>query len=44
MKKETKIIEVKFTPRSAKKYETVLVLDIEGVGQDMCSLPIKAEC
>lgn len=42
--KRTKEIEIKFTPKNAKKYETVLQLDIKGVGEDMCSLPIKAEC
>jgi len=34
---------VTFIPRSTKKYEMVMVVDIEGVGQDMFSLPIKAE-
>ena len=34
---------ITFTPRSTKKYEMVMVVDIEGVGHDMYSLPIRAE-
>jgi len=40
---ETKEVVITFIPRSTKKYEMVLVIDIEGVGQDMLSLPIQAE-
>lgn len=42
--KETKIIKLTFVPKAKKKYEMVLVVDIEGVGQDMQSIPIRAEC
>ena len=30
--------------QTVKKYDMVLVVDIEGVGQDMLAIPIKAEC
>ena len=36
-------IQVDFIPVSVRKYDMVLVVDIEGVGQDMHALPIKAE-
>ena len=37
-------IEIEFVPSSAQKYDMVLVIDLEGVGQDMISVPIRAEC
>ena len=39
-----KVITITFIPKSTKKYQMVMVLDIEGVGQDMKSIPIMAEC
>lgn len=42
--KSEKLIEIEFTPKSVKKYETVMTIDIEGVGNDMLSVPIKADC
>ena len=42
-RKKKKEIRITFVPKSCKKYEMVMVVDIEGVGQDMFSLPIKAE-
>lgn len=39
-----KEIEISFIPKSIKKYETVMTIDIEGVGNDMLSVPIRAEC
>ena len=30
-------------PKATKKYEMVMVVDIEGVGQDMLSIPITGE-
>lgn len=40
---ETICIEITFISMYPKKYDTALVIDIEGVGQDMCSIPITAE-
>ena len=37
-------IQIDFMPMTVKKYDLVLVVDIEGVGHDMHTLPIKAEC
>jgi hydrocephalus-inducing protein len=42
-KKKKKDIRITFVPRSTKKYEMVMVVDIEGVGHDMYSIPIEAE-
>lgn len=42
--KGEKEIEISFVPKFIKKYETVMTIDIEGVGNDMLSIPIKAEC
>jgi hydrocephalus-inducing protein len=42
--KSEKLIEIEFNPKSIKKYETVMTIDIEGVGNDMLSVPIKADC
>ena len=36
-------IEITFISLHAKKYDMVMVIDIEGVGKDMFSIPIKAE-
>lgn len=43
-KGETHTIDVEFIPMTPKKYDLVLVVDIDGVGPDMHTLPIKAEC
>lgn len=40
---ETIAIEITFISQYPKIYETALVIDIEGVGLDMHSIPIKAE-
>lgn len=37
-------IQIDFMPMTVKKYDLVLVVDIEGVGPDMHTLPMKAEC
>lgn len=37
-------ITIKFTPHVPHIYDMVLVVDLEGVGQDMLAVPIKAEC
>jgi hypothetical protein len=42
--KEERTIEIEFIPRSIKKYETVMTIDIDGVGADMLSIPIRADC
>ena len=39
---EVKKIDVKFMPHQKQPYNMVLVLDIEGVGKDMKSIPITA--
>lgn len=41
---ENKKITIKFTPYSKKVYNLVLVIDIVGIGKDMKSIPIYAEC
>jgi hydrocephalus-inducing protein len=41
--KKSKEIFVTFIPKSTKVYEMVMVVDIEGVGQDMLSIPITAD-
>jgi hydrocephalus-inducing protein len=41
--KEAKI-DIKFVPSFPQTYDMVLVVDLEGVGQDMLAVPIKAEC
>lgn len=41
--KEAKI-EIEFVPSHPQPYDMVLVVDLEGVGQDMLAVPIKAEC
>lgn len=41
--KKSKEIFVTFIPKSTKIYEMVMVVDIEGVGQDMLSIPITAD-
>lgn len=37
-------ITIEFKPQVAQVYDNVLVVDLEGVGQDMLAVPIKAEC
>jgi len=37
-------ITIEFVPATAQTYDNVLVVDLEGVGQDMLAVPIKAEC
>jgi len=37
-------IVIEFTPCFPQVYDMVLVVDLEGVGQDMLAVPIKAEC
>lgn len=39
---ETRKILVKFMPHQKKRYNMVMVLDIDGVGKDMKSIPIEA--
>jgi len=41
--KSTIEIEIIFISLMPRKYDMVMVVDIDGVGQDMFSLPIKAE-
>jgi hydrocephalus-inducing protein len=41
--KEAKI-DIEFVPSFPQLYDMVLVVDLEGVGQDMLAVPIKAEC
>jgi len=41
---ETTLINIVFTPGQSITYETNLVLDIENVGENMASIPIRAEC
>lgn len=41
--KEAKI-DIEFIPSFPQLYDMVLVVDLEGVGQDMLAVPIKAEC
>lgn len=38
------MIEVIFIPLIPKTYDMVMVIDLEGIGQDMYSLPIKGVC
>ena len=40
---ETKKLKIKFVPHFRKVYKNVMVLDIEGIGKDMKSIPILAE-
>jgi hydrocephalus-inducing protein len=37
-------ITIEFVPACAQMYDNVLVVDLEGVGQDMLAVPIRAEC
>ena len=37
-------IVIEFIPWFPQQYDMVLVVDLEGVGQDMLAVPIKAEC
>ena len=42
--REINNIQIDFIPLTVKRYDMVLVVDVEGVGPDMHTLPIKAEC
>lgn len=37
-------IDIEFIPAYQQLYDMVLVVDLEGVGQDMLAVPIKADC
>lgn len=37
-------ITIEFVPCFPQVYDMVLVVDLDGVGQDMLAVPIKAEC
>ena len=37
-------IDIEFIPCFPQQYDMVLVVDLEGVGQDMLAVPIKADC
>ena len=37
-------IVISFTPLKALKYESVIVVDVRGVGEDILSLPLSAKC
>jgi hydrocephalus-inducing protein len=37
-------ITIEFSPCFPQTYDMVLVVDLEGVGQDMLAVPIRAEC
>lgn len=37
-------IVIEFVPQKQGDYDMVLVVDLEGVGQDMLAVPIKARC
>jgi len=42
--KEEKVIIIEFTPKkNTWKYDMVLVVNIDGVGDDMLSIPIRGE-
>lgn len=41
---KTATVVIEFTPCFQQHYDHVLVVDLEGVGQDMLAIPIKAEC
>ena len=43
-KDATAEINIEFVPCFPQVYDMVLVVDLEGVGQDMLAVPIKAEC
>jgi hydrocephalus-inducing protein len=43
-KDEEAEIEIEFVPCYPQVYDMVLVVDLDGVGQDMLAVPIKAEC
>ena len=42
--KEKQEIIIEFVPSSQRTYDMCLMVDLEGVGQDMLAVPIKAEC
>jgi hydrocephalus-inducing protein len=42
--KQSMNIEVIFIPQVPKIYDMVMVIDLDGIGQDMFSLPIKGVC
>ncbi|XP_057292027.1 hydrocephalus-inducing protein-like [Hydractinia symbiolongicarpus] len=37
-------IQICFTPLTSGKYDTVITVDIEGIGKDILTLPIAAKC
>lgn len=37
-------IEIEFVPSQKQPYDMVLVVDLDGVGEDMLAVPVKAEC
>jgi hydrocephalus-inducing protein len=43
-KNQRQKIIIEFIPCFPQQYDMVLVVDLEGVGQDMLAVPIKAEC
>jgi hydrocephalus-inducing protein len=43
-KDEEALITIEFIPQKIGEYDMVLVVDLEGVGQDMLAVPIKARC
>jgi len=42
--KEKQEIIIEFVPSSQRTYDMCLMVDLEGVGQDMLAVPIQAEC
>ena len=42
--KQKQEIIIEFIPSSQRTYDMCLMVDLEGVGQDMLAVPIKAEC
>jgi hydrocephalus-inducing protein len=43
-KSEEQQIDIEFVPGMPQLYDMVLVVDLDGVGQDMLAVPIKADC
>jgi len=43
-KNEKQQIDIEFVPGMPQLYDMVLVVDLDGVGQDMLAVPIKADC
>lgn len=42
--KQRQKIVIEFIPSTQRSYDMCLMVDLEGVGQDMLAVPIKAEC